>query len=184
MNVKQQELFSRLENVVDNILKNPKMAVDVGVIFENFVASFEKLTDDLATTSLEDRQDLPNAGETTAQALDNLLGFIEKTGERFYNEHRRYQLLARIRKILREHLFDHFPAGSTDKSLVTAIINATNRTTAKNFHVKYLDIFRDSLAALREGRTDAETTALLEGRLLEIDDELQEKTLFGYHDPD
>jgi CspA family cold shock protein len=107
-----------------------------------------------------------------SRVLDSLLDFIEKTRERFYNENRRYQLLARVRRILREQLFELFPADSTDRSLITSIINATNRTTAKNFRVEYLNIFQESLEALRDRRTDHENTALLERRLLEIDDEL------------
>jgi hypothetical protein len=110
--------------------------------------------------------------KANARALGNLLDFVKGTRERFYNENRRYQLLARIRKVLRERLFEQFPADSTERSLVTAIINATNRTTAKNFRKEYLDIFKDSLKTLRDGRTDVEATASLEERLLEIDDEL------------
>jgi len=125
---------------------------------------------DKASFTVEDI--VTSADEVTVQVLGSLFDFIERTRERFYNENRRYQVLARIRKVLREHLFECFPSDSTDRSLVTAIINATNRTTAKKFRVKYLDIFKDSLEVLREGRTDAKTIELLEKRLLEIDDEL------------
>ena len=101
--------------------------------------------------------------------LSDLIRFAENTRGHSYDEDRSYQLLARIRKVLRQQAFEFFPADSMYRNLITAIINATNRTTAKNFRVKYLSIFRDSLEALRSG---AETTASLEERLLEIDDEL------------
>jgi hypothetical protein len=110
--------------------------------------------------------------ESIIRALDDLISFVDDTYERFYNENRRFQVLARIRKVLREQLFDYLPTGSVGKRLVTAIINATNRTTAKNFRKKYLNIFKDSLEALRDGRTDAETMINLEKKLLEVDDEL------------
>jgi len=120
----------------------------------------------------------------TVQILENLISFVDDTYERFYNENRRFQVLARIRKVLREQLFDYLPTGSVDKGLVTAIINATNRTTAKNFRKKYLSIFKDSLCALRDGHTDPETMINLEKRLLEIDDELYTKAIPRHHDSD
>lgn len=101
----------------------------------------------------------------------DLICFVEDTRECFYDENRRYQVLYRIRNVLREQLFDHFPTGSTGKSLVTSIINATNRTTAKNFRKKYLGIFKKSLEALRDGRIDTKTVMSLEKKLLEIYDE-------------
>lgn len=121
--------------------------------------------------ALEGSQVPPTVEEAIVQALGNLLDFIEKTREWFYDEHQRYQLLARLRKILREQVFDYFPADSAERSLVTAIINATNRTVAKKFRKRYLDIFKDSLVALQDGCTDVKTVAQLEKRLLEVDDE-------------
>jgi transcriptional regulator with XRE-family HTH domain len=119
--------------------------------------------------------------ESTVQILENLIYFVDDTHERFYSENRRFQVLARIRKVLREQLFDQFPTGPPCKSLVTAIINATNRTTAKNFRKKYLNIFKDSLSALRDGQADPETMINLEKRLLEIDDELHTKAIPRHH---
>jgi len=110
--------------------------------------------------------------ETARQILKSLFAIIEDTRERFYNEHYRYQLLARIRKILREQLYNQFPEGSPGKSLIVAIINATYRTTAKRFRIHYLDIFKESLEALSKG-VDKDTMLYMEKRLLEIDDELQ-----------
>jgi hypothetical protein len=71
MNTKQQDLFSRLENALDNISKSPKTAVEVTMIFEGFVASFEEIAEDLSATP----------DEQTAKALREIIHGIISTSD-------------------------------------------------------------------------------------------------------
>ena len=54
MNTKRQKLFKRLRNALDDISKSPKTAVEVTLLFEDLVASFEEIAADLKTMSDEE----------------------------------------------------------------------------------------------------------------------------------
>jgi len=54
MNARQQELFNRLENVLNNISGNPETATQVTSLFEDFVISFEEIATDLEAISDEE----------------------------------------------------------------------------------------------------------------------------------
>ena len=53
MNAEEQKLFARLEKALSSISQNPKTAVEVTRIFDDFVVSLEDIVDDLETTSDE-----------------------------------------------------------------------------------------------------------------------------------
>jgi predicted metal-dependent enzyme (double-stranded beta helix superfamily) len=53
MNMRQQELFDRLENALNYISDNPKTAAEVNLMFEDLVISFEEIASDLRATSDE-----------------------------------------------------------------------------------------------------------------------------------
>ena len=53
MDVRQQDLFTRLEDALSYISKSPKTAAEVILIFEDLVISLEEIAGDLKATSDE-----------------------------------------------------------------------------------------------------------------------------------
>ena len=53
MNAGEQKLFERLKKVLSSISQNPKTAIEVTRIFEDFVVSLEEIADELDATSDE-----------------------------------------------------------------------------------------------------------------------------------
>ncbi len=51
MNTEQQELLERLRNTLEDISKSPATAVEVTLLFQDLVASFEEIAADLKTMS-------------------------------------------------------------------------------------------------------------------------------------
>ncbi len=54
MNARQQELFDRLKEALDNISGSPETADQVITLLEDLVISFEEIAADLETTSDEE----------------------------------------------------------------------------------------------------------------------------------
>jgi hypothetical protein len=115
------------------------------------------------------RVDIVAVRQRMNEALDDLRGFIERSGDALSDEHRRHQVLAKTRNIVRRRVFCHFDEDSEERGLATAIINAANRIEPKHLRRKHLSILDDALRLLRDGAAEKPEVDKAKRRLLEID---------------
>jgi hypothetical protein len=106
-----------------------------------------------------------------AAVLTHLLDCAHETLDDFEDEHQRYDLLARLRRVFRDEFFVQLPEFSLDARLAAAVISAANRTVAKALLRAHVDTFIDALTTLKDGSLDGERLGDLEDRLREIDND-------------